>query len=89
MTAVAHTEPVDRAAVLEQEVARLAKHGWTVVSRSDSQATLEKGKHTSHLLHFFLSLFTLGLWIPVWILVAVLSGHKTKLVTVGPDGRVR
>lgn len=27
----------------------------------------------NQLLHFFLSLFNLGLWVPVWILVAVVK----------------
>jgi hypothetical protein len=36
------------------------------------------GTTPNHLLHFFLSLFTAGLWIIVWILVAVgkIGGYR-------------
>ncbi len=36
------------------------------------------GTTPNHLLHFFLSLFTVGLWLPVWILVAVgnIGGYR-------------
>jgi hypothetical protein len=36
------------------------------------------GTTPNHLLHLFLSLFTFGLWIPVWILVAVgtIGGYR-------------
>ena len=33
---------------------------------------------TSHLLHFFLSLFTGGLWVIVWVVVAAANGSKEK-----------
>jgi hypothetical protein len=35
---------------------------------------LSQKKRTSHLLHFFLSIFTLGLWVIVWLLVAASNG---------------
>lgn len=30
-------------------------------------------KQTNHLLHFILTLITLGLWLPVWIIVAIVN----------------
>jgi hypothetical protein len=39
----------------------------------------QKGK-VSHLLHFFLSLFTLGLWIPVWILLGIMNSITNDLI---------
>ena len=35
---------------------------------------LSQKSRTSHLLHFFLSLFTLGIWIPIWIFVGIVNG---------------
>lgn len=35
--------------------------------------TMATGTTPNHLLHFFLTLFTAGLWVIVWILVAVFS----------------
>lgn len=32
---------------------------------------LSKKKSTSHVLHLILSLITVGLWLPVWIIVAL------------------
>lgn len=32
---------------------------------------LSKKKKTSHVLHLILSLVTVGLWIPVWIIVCI------------------
>ena len=29
---------------------------------------------TNHLLHFFLSIFTIGFWVPIWILVSIKIG---------------
>ena len=29
------------------------------------------GTKPNHVLHFILSLFTIGLWIPIWILVSI------------------
>lgn len=31
-------------------------------------------KGTNHLLHFFISLFTIGLWVPIWIFSAIKIG---------------
>jgi hypothetical protein len=56
--------------------------------RTETQAQLVKGKHTSHLLHLVLSLLTAGLWIPVSILVALVGGEKQKLLAVDEYGTV-
>ena len=32
---------------------------------------LSKKKSTSHVLHLILSIVTVGLWIPVWVIVAL------------------
>ncbi len=79
----------DRSAVLDKTVGDWGRAGWRVESRTATQASLIKGKPTSHLLHLILSLITFGLWIPVWILVAILSGQKTAVITVDEHGLVR
>jgi hypothetical protein len=35
----------------------------------------------SHLLHLVLTILTLGLWLPVWILIAIFSRPKTTVAT--------
>lgn len=33
--------------------------------------TLHVGPSTSHVLHFFVSIFTMGMWVPIWLFLAV------------------
>jgi hypothetical protein len=54
---------------------------------TDQQAVLVTGHRPNHLLHLILSVLTLGLWLIVWLIVALAGGEKRKTVTVAPDGR--
>ena len=40
--------------------------------------TMAIGNTPSHLLHLILSIFTFGLWIPVWILISIgkIGGYR-------------
>lgn len=78
----------ERQQALNAYVTNLAAQGWRVVSQSATNAQLVKGKPTNHVLHLILSIITLGVWLIVWALVAILSGQKEKLVTVDPYGVV-
>ena len=78
----------ERSAILERVVTANVQQGWRVVSQTQTQAQLVKGKPTNHLLHLILSLVTLGIWIPVWIAVAIFAGEKQKFVQVDTMGRV-
>jgi hypothetical protein len=80
--------PANQANLLQDAIVRQSRKGWRVASQSPTQATLVKGKPTNHILHLILSIITLGLWIPVWILVVVLGGEKHEVITVQPDGQV-
>ena len=85
----------------------LAK-GWRVESDGGERVVLVKGearrdrearqRKPNHLLHLLLSVFTAGLWIPVWALIAMRSsasrrvgrwtaGEERKVLSVR-DGRV-
>lgn len=78
--------PEERSERLAQLISQYAREGWRVESQSATQAQLVKGKPTNHVLHLLLSLVTLGIWIPVWICVAIFGGEKHKLVTVNERG---
>jgi len=79
----------ERARILESEVSDQVRRGWRVVSQTGTQAQLVKGKPTSHVLHFFIGIFTLSLWwIFVWIPLAIFGGEKHKHLTVDERGRV-
>lgn len=81
-------EITERNLVLDTELQGWARKGWRVENRSDGQATIAKGKPVNHLLHFLLSVFTLGAWLVVWLCIAVFGGVSRRLVTVTPDGVV-
>ncbi|WP_155827079.1 hypothetical protein [Jongsikchunia kroppenstedtii] len=81
--------PDQRKAALAQSISReVAAGGWRVESQSDYQAVLVKGKNTNHLLHLILTLITVFLWTPVWVVVTVLNQRKTVILTVDDYGNV-
>lgn len=81
-------EPEERKTTLAREVGNQARAGWRVQSQTDYQAVLAKGKRTSHGLHIFLSIITIGFWIPVWILMTVLNRDRQKVVEVDAFGNL-
>lgn len=48
--------------------------------------TMHLAPQTSHILHLFLSIVTVGIWIPVWFLVALLKGKPQCSVCGGQAG---
>ena len=42
----------------------------------------------NHILHLLLSIFTLGFWVIVWILIALNGGPKTLSATVDNFGNI-
>ena len=50
---------------------------------------VSNGRGTNHALHAVLTLLTLGLWLPVWILVAIFgAGRSSSSVAVGTGGAI-
>lgn len=76
---VAKSRPDEK--TLDQRVAGHVKYGWRVESRTETQAVLVKGHRPNHILHLILSIITVGIWIPVWICVAIISGEKRKTLS--------
>lgn len=33
---------------------------------------------TNHILHLLLSVFTLGFWAPIWLIIALMNGHTNS-----------
>ena len=79
----------ERRQILQRIIGGDTQNGWRVLSQTDTTAQLEKGKNTSHGLHIFLSIITVGLWVPVWIIIAVTTGRKQRYVQVDDYGNVR
>jgi hypothetical protein len=48
-----------------------------------NRQTLARRKTPSHVLHLLLTIFTAGLWLPVWILCCVRIGSGWRCATCG------
>lgn len=88
MTVMATASPEQRTEALARAVNQQASSGWRVVSQTSTQAQLVKGKKTSHGLHIFLTIITLGLWAIVWALLAIFGGEKQRFISVNEQGAV-
>ena len=62
--------------------------GYRVESQTDFQAVLVRGRRVNHILHLFLSIFTCGLWIIVWLALGLFGGEKRDVVRVDERGVV-
>lgn len=80
----------ERKAILAQSVSHFVTTGRArIESQTDTMAVLVRGHRTNHLLHFFISLFTVGLWLPVWLLLTAFGGEKREVRTVDEYGNIR
>jgi len=71
---------------VRQEVAA----GGRVESQADFAAIVRYDKRVNHVLHLILTLVTAGLWVIVWIILAIVaaSGRKAISLTVDDYGQV-
>lgn len=85
-------KPLDdaaRAAVLNAEVAKYARQGWTVQSVTPGQAVLGKNKRIGWFWNLLLTIVTAGIWLIV-VLVRVINRKKnTMIITVDPYGKIK
>src|SRR5688500_4300357 len=77
-----------RRIALDNAVMKASRSGWRTVSRTVTQAQLVNGKSVNHILHLLLTLLTLGLWVFVWIGLAIFGGERQRLLTVDEFGIV-
>jgi tetratricopeptide (TPR) repeat protein len=72
-------------AIMQAVVANNAR----VESQSDYQAVLVTGRPVNHILHLLLTLFTIGLWVFVWLILVLTGGVKRQLIFVDESGYTR
>lgn len=74
--------------ILEEAIGYKVSKGNRLAFKNERTAVLNHGKPPNHILHLLLSVLTLGLWIPVWILASIFGGEKTSTLSVDDHGRV-
>lgn len=84
----AQLDPASRDAVLQAEVARAVRDGYTVQSVGAGQAVLTKAKRMGLLLNVLLLIVTGGLWVIYIIYRALNRKRRTLIITVDAYGRV-
>ncbi|MCO5970295.1 helix-hairpin-helix domain-containing protein [Actinoallomurus soli] len=73
-------------AILNSAIMRQASLGWRVQAQSDVQAVMASGGQVNHALHLVITLLLCGLWLPVWIILAITGTEKRLTITVDPHG---
>ena len=68
------------------DIPKLIRQGWRVESETDYHVVMVRGHRVNHILHLMLSLVTVGIWIPVWILLMIFGGEKRRVINkVSPE----
>ncbi|HEY6800167.1 MAG TPA: hypothetical protein VI121_05955 [Agromyces sp.] len=92
MTDVNPASPVTEATrtqILNAEVAKYAKRGWSVETASAGQAVLSKNKRIGWFWNLILVILTGGLWL-IYVVYRALNRKKiTAIITVDEYGQVR
>jgi hypothetical protein len=78
----------ERKAILDRRLSEAGAQGWRIENRSDFQATVAQGKPIHHILHLVLTILTAGLWLIVWICLAIFGGVKRRLLSVDDFGNI-
>ena len=74
--------PEERKEILDTELAAHIRRGWKVESQSEFMVAVVWGKPVNHVLHLIVSLVTFGLWLPIWVILALAQGEKRKTIQV-------
>lgn len=72
----------DEQAELSRQIAKLTYQGWRVESQTDRQVVMVRGHRPNHVLHLILSIVTFGLWLIVWLIVALTVKEKRIVLNV-------
>lgn len=89
MTDSGTLSPDKLAALLDAEVARYARQGYTVTDRGARQVVLQRKARVRWLLWTILSILTVGIFLLVVLFRIVNRRTETIVITVDERGRVR
>lgn len=93
-------DDIDTSAPLSWQISEHVKRGWYVAYENDRRAIMvqpaRRMSPTWHLVNVLLCLVTLGLWIPIYVIIAILDSreknkeHRKELFAPSPDaGRLK
>ncbi len=82
------SEAVSYYAALDADVARMVAEGYSVESRTPTQAVLVKKSRIGWFWNTVLVLVTGGLWLIVVAYRLVNRKSSRVVITIGPDGRI-
>jgi hypothetical protein len=77
-----------RKATLDERLRIEEAQGWRIESRSDTQATIVRGKHRNKTLYIILTICTAGIWGIVWFAQWITGGEQHRTLTVDEYGSV-
>jgi hypothetical protein len=78
--AAAYPNPLDH----DAQVAALIRKGYHIEIQTAEATQMVTGHRVNHILHLLLTVFTAGLWLPVWIVVAAVGGGRREIVARNP-----
>ena len=81
--------PVDqRAAIMEQALRDLTFRGYRTETVDGPRAIISMGEPVNHVLHVLVTVFTCGLWLPIWLLLIALGGVKRRHIHIDEYGNL-
>jgi len=80
--------PAERRAILRNHLAGRLGENAELVQLGDDTAVVVFKARPRHGIQALLSVLTFGLWLPVWLILAVALKDSRHIVQVGEDGRV-
>lgn len=81
--------PQDRIeAILHSVISQHLAMGWRLESRMGNQLVFARGGQTNHVAHALITFLLCGLWLPIWIILAVVEQEKRTVVSVDEQGRL-
>jgi hypothetical protein len=81
--------PQDRIeAVLHSVISQHVAMGWRLESRFANQVVFVRGGQTNHAAHALITFLLCGLWLPIWIVLAVVEQEKRTVLSVDEQGRL-
>lgn len=63
-------------ALKRRDMSTLIDMGWEVQVDTAEHTYLVRGRRVNHILHLLLSVVTAGIWVPVWVWLALNGGEQ-------------